>query len=89
MEFDWDDANVEHIARHGVTPDEVEEALLDRRGVPAPAYQLEDERRYGWTGATDAGRLLYVVYTVRHRLTRVITTRNANELERRSYRRRR
>src|ERR1035441_8427735 len=26
MEFDWDAANVAHIARHGITPEECEEA---------------------------------------------------------------
>ena len=26
MEFDWDAANVAHIARHGITPKECEEA---------------------------------------------------------------
>lgn len=29
MEFDWDEANVAHIARHGVRPWEAEEALTD------------------------------------------------------------
>jgi len=27
IEFDWDAANVGHIARHGVKPEEVEEVL--------------------------------------------------------------
>ena len=27
--FDWDDANTGHIARHGVTPQEVEQALAN------------------------------------------------------------
>jgi hypothetical protein len=26
MEFDWDEANVTHIARHGISPAECEEA---------------------------------------------------------------
>jgi uncharacterized DUF497 family protein len=30
MEFDWDAANVAHIAQHGITPEECEEALLER-----------------------------------------------------------
>ena len=32
-DFDWDDDNVEHIARHGVAPWEAEEAALDPEGV--------------------------------------------------------
>jgi uncharacterized DUF497 family protein len=27
LEFDWDEANRKHIARHAVTPEEVEQAL--------------------------------------------------------------
>jgi uncharacterized DUF497 family protein len=26
--FDWDAANIQHLARHGVTPKEAEEAVL-------------------------------------------------------------
>jgi len=28
-EFEWDDNNIEHIARHGVFPDEVEDVAFD------------------------------------------------------------
>jgi uncharacterized DUF497 family protein len=43
--FDWDDANVDHLARHDVTPEEAEEALLDPRRIGASAYAVEGERR--------------------------------------------
>jgi len=36
--FDWDDGNVDHIAEHGVSPEEAEEAALDRRGVGMAVY---------------------------------------------------
>ena len=29
MEFDWDAANVAHIAHHGITPEECEEAYAN------------------------------------------------------------
>jgi hypothetical protein len=29
IEFDWDEANMRHIARHGVTPEEAEEAVTN------------------------------------------------------------
>ena len=29
MEFDWDAANVAHIARHGISPEECEEAYCN------------------------------------------------------------
>jgi len=27
--FDWDDRNIDHIARHNITPDEAVEAFLE------------------------------------------------------------
>jgi hypothetical protein len=39
--FDWDDANEEHLARHGVTPEEAEEALTDPRRIGKPAHAVE------------------------------------------------
>jgi len=29
ISFDWDERNIDHIARHNITPDEAEEAFLD------------------------------------------------------------
>ena len=89
-EFDWDDDNVEHIARHGVSPEEAEQALADPDQVGQPASRgASGERRWSLLGETDAGRLLSVVFTRREGLTRVITARDADEGERRIYRRRR
>lgn len=36
--FDWDEGNIEHIARHGVEAREAEEAVLDPGRVPFPAH---------------------------------------------------
>ena len=42
-EFEWDEHNVGHVARHGVTPEEVEEAF-ERSYVEIPAKLVaEDE----------------------------------------------
>ena len=85
MAFIWDDANLEHIARHGVDDLEAEEALRDPRGVPAPAYN-RDERRLAFIGATSAGRRLYTVYTKRGGDIRVITAYDADAKQKRRYR---
>ena len=85
--FEWDDANVDHIARHRITPEEAEEALLDRRRVGSSAYNVPGERRSAVIGATDGGRILSVVYTRRHGVFRVVTAIDANRSERRRYRR--
>jgi uncharacterized protein len=83
--FDWDDANVEHIALHGLEPEDVEEAYLDPRRVPAEAYNTPTERRRAFVGVTDAGRLLRVVYTLRRGMIRVVSAFDAPPQDRRRY----
>jgi hypothetical protein len=44
-EFQWDDVNIAHIARHGVSPDEVEDVAFDdapwiRKGRSGTRYML-------------------------------------------------
>lgn len=58
--FEWDEDNVEHLARHEITPEEVEElfeGLIVRRrgGTDAP-------NRFRVLGRTAAGRYLAIVY---------------------------
>lgn len=87
MDFDWDDANTEHIARHAVAPEEAEGAVNDPNRVGAPAYRAQNgERRQAITGRTEDGRLT-VILTRRDDLMRVVTARDASESERRAYRR--
>ena len=85
--FEWDDDNVGHIAEHGVTPEEAEAAMLDRHKVPAQSYSTTSERRWAIVGSTDGRRLLFVVFTRRGRLVRVLSARDASASERRRYRR--
>lgn len=86
--FDWDDNNIEHIARHGVEPWETEEALLDPDAIGIDAYNVRGETRWGAIGATDAGRVLAVVFTRRRGRVRPIMARAAEDKEKRRYRRR-
>ena len=30
IEFEWDDANIEHLARHGLSPDDIDPMLQER-----------------------------------------------------------
>ncbi len=83
--FEWDDANIDHIARHGVTTEEAEEALLVRRRVGVPTFRVASERRRAILGRTEEGRYLVVVYTIRHEQVRVVTARDATRGERRRY----
>ncbi len=92
-EFEWDDANLEHIAeQHGVEPWEAEEAVLDRWRISVPAYNVRGEARRAVIGATLEGRILFVVFTRRSSARdgiRVISARDAEEKRKRQYKRRR
>ena len=82
-EFDWDEANLQHIARHAVTRAEVEEVFA------GPMMFLDTdtddgEMRFVEIGRTAVGRVLKVVTTDRRDKIRVITAfapgpREANE----------
>jgi uncharacterized DUF497 family protein len=86
MLFEWDDANVDHIARHRVRPEEVEEALTDPRRIGTPAYDADNERRLAILGATADGRVLFVVFTIRQGKVRAVAARDATSAQRRRYR---
>jgi uncharacterized DUF497 family protein len=53
--FDWDVHNVGHVARHGVNPEEVEEALARPHAI-IPAKAVANERRWKLFGRSAAGR---------------------------------
>jgi len=79
----WDEENVEHIARHRVSPREVEEVCFSREKV---VLRAEKAGRYVILGRTAAGRYLTVVVTAPRRgRSRVITAREMSAKERRRY----
>ena len=81
--FEWDEDNVDHIARHRFAPDEVEEVFVSRHKV-----RRIGDRRYVALGETLDGRLSFVVFVRRPRsIIRVITARDMDEGERRLFRR--
>ena len=81
--FEWDDANLDHIARHGVESWEIEEAFDDRRRVQFLAHS----GRYGYVGRTEDGRLIAMFLERRDGHWRVATARDASQREGRAYRR--
>ena len=88
--FDWDpeDGNSDHVREHGVEPDEAEQAFADPGRLGAPAYNVGGERRVGSVGATDAGRVLYLIAVWRQERVRIITARDASAAMKRRYRQR-
>ena len=85
--FDWDRNNIEKIwAKHKVSPFECEQVFFNE---PLTAQDdikhSQKEERYYVLGKTDATRLLFVVFTIRRNLIRVISARDMNKKERQAY----
>jgi uncharacterized DUF497 family protein len=84
-DFEWDEKNVAHIARHSVSPDEIENVAFDdepwiKKGRTGTRYML---------GYTVAGRYLFIVYALKGKgRARVITAIDMDEKTRRLYKRR-
>jgi uncharacterized protein len=72
IEFDWDEANIGHVARHGVLPEEAEQ-VISNNPVDLGVELVEAEERYLNLGATVHGRILLVVTTWREDRVRVVT----------------
>jgi uncharacterized protein len=70
--FHWNDANITHIAQHGVTPAEAEQIILNGP-IDLEFSHRSKELRVAQIGETDKGRILVVVSTWRSGLIRVIT----------------
>lgn len=87
MQFEWDEYNEGHIAAHDADRDECESVWDDPHRVGIGVARRSGEIRHALLGRTEAGRLLYVVYTLRSGSVRVVTARDATRSERRTYRR--
>jgi uncharacterized DUF497 family protein len=79
----WDAWNVAHIARHHVTPDEVEEVCHDE-----PETHATYNGRLRVVGLTQSGRILTVILapTDTAGVYYPVTARPADRKERRTYR---
>lgn len=73
LQFEWDEGNVDHIAAHGVSTAEAEEALHSDSSLFLYRTQRNGEERIVNIGRTAAGRILFMVSTLRAGKIRVIT----------------
>lgn len=85
--FDWDDANSnKNWLKHKVSKIECEQVYFNN-----PLIITDDEKhstsekRWLLLGRTDIDRKLFLVFTVRKNLIRVISARNMNKKEREVY----
>ena len=72
IEFDWDEANIGHVARHSVLPEEAEQVVLNHP-IDLGVEIVEREERYLNLGATMRGRVLLVVTTWCEDRVRIVT----------------
>jgi uncharacterized DUF497 family protein len=70
--FSWDEANVRHLARHRVTPEEAEQCYRNDPLIIDEQYESGEER-YLALGETRAARRLAFVFTVRGERIRFVT----------------
>lgn len=84
MEFDWDEANILHLARHDITPDEAMQVI--ENGTVFIDFEFVDgEPRTTETGHTLSGRFLTLITTERETRTRVATGWDATKAQRIAY----
>ena len=86
--FQWDAGNADkNWIRHRVSRSEAEEVFFNQPLVVADDDEhSETEGRFYVLGRTNGGRLLFLVFTIRRRLIRVISARDMTKREREVYR---
>ena len=72
LRFDWDRANIDHVAEHGITTGEVEQAMLGDT-VEIKTEIRNGELRTTQNGQSENGRILTIVTMVRDKQLRVVT----------------
>jgi uncharacterized DUF497 family protein len=82
--FDWDRGNVEHVSRHEVRPEEVEQVFANDP-VDVTYENVDGEPRWSVVGHTENFPVLLVVWTIRGEAVRPITAREVNRIARESY----
>ena len=88
--FEWDEGNAQkNWERHRVTEEEAEDVFFNQPLIVRSDVRHSDlEKRYYALGQTCAARYLFVAFTIRRALLRVISVRDMNRKERNVYARR-
>jgi len=85
--FDWNESNTDKsIKKHRVRPAECEQAFFNKPFVVADDTKHSGlEKRFYALGKTDAGRRLFIAFTARGKLIRIISARDMSRKERKEY----
>ena len=83
--FEWDQYNniEKNWDKHKVTPFESEQVFFNKPLIIAddPKHS-QDEKRFYALGKTDQERKLFIVFTIRRKKIRIISSRDMNKKER-------
>ena len=85
--FQWDKGNfLKNWETHSVRATECEQIFFNRSILVVPDLKhSKRETRYYVLGQTDTGRQLFLVFTVRGTLIRIISARDMNRKETKEY----
>jgi len=85
--FDWDKGNVpKNWLKHDVTPFECEQIFFNHPLIVAQDEPHSNKKMRSYAlGQTDLGRRLFVAFTVRKSLIRIISARDMSRREREVY----
>lgn len=85
--FDWDEDNEgKNWESHRVSAEEAEDVFFhEPLVVHSDVQHSKREKRHYALGQTEAGRMLFVAFTIRRQLIRVISVRDMNRNEREIY----
>jgi hypothetical protein len=85
--FDWDKGNInKNRMKHNVTSSECEQIFFNQPLLIQNAVlHSKTEKRFCALGKTDRNRRLFIAFTVRNDLIRVISARDMSRKERRIY----
>ena len=87
--FQWDDGNLSKSwLKHKVNPFEAEEIFFNQPLVILKdiKHSKEEDRFYS-LGRTDQNRFLFICFTIRQRLIRIISSRDMSKKEKEVYKR--
>ena len=85
--FDWDKGNInKNWLKHKVSPAECEQIFFNQPLIiQDDIIHSTTEKRFYALGRTDSRRTLFIVFTVRNSLIRIISARDMSRKEREEY----
>jgi len=85
--FNWDSGNSDkNWIKHKVSKSDCEQVFFNEPIIVSDDIKhSQNEKRYFLLGKTDVNRILFIVFTIRENLIRVISARDMNKNERRIY----